>query len=1079
MNELSKKGGQPSKPTRYACLWNNNFYQGIVSQRNPLRSNLQHIEEEYYGNQVSFLDGLNTEISSKLTPIRRPGSTPYQTGTSNTYPAINRFYSWELFNSTSTAIEVIADTASKIYSIPSAGTGLSSPPALFTKSAGAGSTYFQSVGNILYFSDGVDLKKVLGSPVGWQADTAYAANQYIIDSNGNLEVAIGPQTATITNIEVVRVTALLAQVTLFFSPATPLSNPVLNMYFTLSGLTTVPSLNGLTIGGITAIQSPVQVTINLPGSYSNVPYSAETGTATTGNGISGSTQPTWTFLDKHVTLDAGTQWVNVGSPVENWGIAPPANAPTVTQVPATTLYPVWDANTWYSPQFIIVVSSVAYQLTTAGVTGSSTPTFNPTLGATTTDGTAVWTSLGPTAWAANTVYALGDTISITYTYYVNTYTSIPNPPYFIITQTAYTATSTFQVITAGTSGVSQPNPWNNGVGTTTQDNTVVWRNVGTPQGWPGATQTLSLVTKVLDSNGNIQSVYNTGKSGSTAPTWMTATGSYTQDNTVYWLNSGPYAVASTEPWIYAYSFVNSVTDTVSTASPESQPITVLADNFISIQGQGSSDPQVNQIYIWRTVQGGSQLFYLTTILNPGGGMTWTYLDTTPDTGLNELIEAPIDEENNPPPVGLTALTYHLGLIWGAVNNTVYFSDGPYAPVGNGNEAWNPSNVFVFPSTVVFLFPTSSGLLVFTTSDIFIIQGTNTAASPLYSVPFLQYIGIVSYDAVSINGAIVHLYTSDNQVLTLDPASGVSETGFPIGDQFGPGYGTGTFTPSSAHVTWHIAQSQDKGLYVSDFQGTWWRMCPTPSPESGTTWSPKAQIVGGFSSVQSVETSPGTHNLLIGPLTSGPILERNYQVYSDNGSAYPAWAVLGSLVLAQPGQLAMVESLTTDSIAVGTPISLAVQLDEISSYTGLASVVINAAGTGYNTGDLVAISGGTGGIYKVMAARFGVVSSLAVVAPGENYPASQTGAATTAITGSGTGLTVNTTNGGLFETLSLYVPDPTETSPSITTYAQRFYVSQTQLPAVCRHLQILINWGTDTVKNELLSLSLFGAWDQEK
>jgi hypothetical protein len=300
-----------------------------------------------------------------------------------------------------------------------------------------------------------------------------------------------------------------------------------------------------------------------------------------------------------------------------------------------------------------------------------------------------------------------------------------------------------------------------------------------------------------------------------------------------------------------------------------------------------------------------------------------------------------------------------------------------------------------------LFPTSSGLLVFTVSDVYIIQGLGTQNSGFFSASFLSNLGLVSYDAFSVNGSIVYMYTSDNQIISLDPSSGVSEIGFPIGDQFGPNNGTGTFTPSSTQITWHIAGSQDKGLYVSDFNGTWWRLCPTPAPETGLTWSPKAQIIGGFSAVQSVEVVPGIHNLLIGPKVSGPILKRDYSVYSDNGSAYNAFAVLGSLVLAQPGQLALVHFITTESQTIGTPLSLAVQLDEIAP-----------------------------------------VSS------------------------------------GYFEALTLYEPDPPQLEPSNSVYAQRFYLSQTPHPANCRHLQIQINWGTDTVKNELISLSLFGGFDQE-
>jgi hypothetical protein len=130
--------------------------------------------------------------------------------------------------------------------------------------------------------------------------------------------------------------------------------------------------------------------------------------------------------------------------------------------------------------------------------------------------------------------------------------------------------------------------------------------------------------------------------------------------------------------------------------------------------------------------------------------------------------------------------------------------------------------------------------------------------------------------------------------------------------------------------------------------------------------------------------------------------RSASVYSDNGSPYNAYSVLGSLVLAQPGQLAYVKSITTDSQLVGSPITLQVQLDEIAPLSA-----------------------------------------------------------------------------GYFEDLTISVPDPTQLSPSNSVQAQRFYLSQTQDPAVCRHLQVLISFGnTDTVKNELLSLSIFGSFEQE-
>jgi hypothetical protein len=1106
-NWLEKFGAKTTKETRYGILWQNRMATGIWTQRSPLRDGAStRAEEAYFGPRGdSLIDGLNCEISSKLTLIRRPGNSVYN---SSSLPGINRFYSFSAVTDNQEKIRVIADvkpssaptvtlsitgaqnlkvvigytplhqpiygyylivgfstpipaiTTGQTYSfsgltnytalngqtlpvlssIPTvtltsteAGfafgssqslflsdtghavvdpavdrgttvrdvTGPSNNQILWNKDPNAGVTSFQEVGNTLYFSDGISANKFIEPALIWKANTSYTAGQFIVDPNGNIQLNIGSQTATIADIQISSGTGII-----FLASGTSLDIPP-GTRVSLAGLTTVPVLNSTTQTSIGETNTQ-QFQFANGGSQS---FTTETGQATTGDGITASTEPAWSTSRGGITIDGGAQWVNRGSQVETWGISSPTVKPTVTQADVPSIYGAWAASTWYAPLFVILDSNGNLQkLTTAGTTGTLAPTWSAIIGATTSEvpngGTAVWTCLGTGAWLANNSYVAGDILQVTFTYYVTT--SVQDGvddfgnPIFVTVQQPVTADCLFQCVIGGLSGPVSSVSWNNGLGTTTIDNTVTWLNQSGPSisPWPGVSQTLSLSTAILDSSNNIEKATVLAETGSTAPAWAAAVGSYTGDGGELWLNSGPSGQANTGAWIYGYSYKNSVTGHIGTSSQKSNPIVVSAGKQAVIQGAGSVDPQVDEIVLWRTVQGGSILFYLDEIPNPAGGV-WTYTDTTPDTGLNELIMAPVDGINDPPPVGLTALTYHLGRIWGAINNLVYFSTGPDVTAGNGNEAWSASNVFAFPGTVTRLFPTANGLIVFTVSDIFIIQGLGTTTSSFYSAPFLQDIGLVSYDAFSVNGSIVYLYTSDNQVICLDPNSGVSEIGFPIGDQFGPNNGTTTFTPSSAMVTWHVAQSEDKAIYVTDRLGTCWRLSPTPSPETGWTWSPKAQIVGGFSAVQSIEVLPGTHNLLLGPGTTGPILKRDYSVYSDNGSAYNSYAILGSLVLAEPGQIALVRCLTTDSVAIGTPLTLAVQLDEIAPVSA-----------------------------------------------------------------------------GLFESLIDYVPDPTQLEPSVSLYAQRFYLSQTQQPAACRHLQIQIRFGTDTVKNELLSITLFGGYEQE-
>src|SRR6185437_8487249 len=121
-------------------------------------------------------------------------------------------------------------------------------------------------------------------------------------------------------------------------------------------------------------------------------------------------------------------------------------------------------------------------------------------------------------------------------------------------------------------------------------------------------------------------------------------------------------------------------------------------------------------------------------------------------------------------------------------------------------------------------------------------------------------GLLNYNAFDINGTTLYLLTSDRQMVSLDLSSGASEVGFAIGDQFDHT----NWDPTTANVTWHISGSADKGLYVSDNSTGWFRMYPTPAPETGLTWAPFASLQGGCSMIQSVETVPGSHQLLVGP-----------------------------------------------------------------------------------------------------------------------------------------------------------------------------------------------------------------------
>ena len=943
--------GAQIEPTSAAPLHTNEFFTGMWTQGNPLGPGaVPYLYQKFYSasRYDRLIGGANMEVTTRLTLGRRPGHTVYNPGP---FPPINRFYEFRVFQNQAETIHIMAScdpatggTQGTVREVTQPATNT----VIWTKNAKAGRTSFQSVGNILYFADGVDAKQWICSGQTWAAGTAYNPGAFIVDSNNNVQLAMGAQTAKILNIVVEHLAspAGTIKVTLYLDPSTPLDIEA-NIALTLAGLTTVPGLNGTTPYTVQEISSTQVVFSGLYTGIPATPYSVETGTATTGTGISGSSAPAWNVTPKLATQDGTLQWVNMGPAVQDWGGDAPPSAPTVTQMPAPSIYPAWAAHTWYAPAgaFIIVDSNNnLQQLTTAGATGSAAPAWNVTTGGTTPDGSAVWKNLGPGAWQASHAYALGAVIVVTFSF------SITVPQGQLINgqwQTVYvtqvvTVTNLFTCTVAGNSGANAPS-WTSGLGTLTTDGTVTWTNGGTPPAWPGATQTLSLAVKVLDPNANIEVPQRLASSGATAPTWGTASGSSTADASQLWVNQGPYSAATQYPWIWAYSGKNSITGAISTASPLSAPLSVAAGQLPVIQGPGLADPPWDKIVLWRTVQGGSLLMYDDEFPNPGAGQNWIYTDThqdpssasSPQAGqLNFLITAPINSSNNRPPAGFLPQAYYLGRIWGYVGNRLKWSGGPDTITGSGNEAFPPNNETTFTSTGVTCWATSIGLICYTQSDIWIVLGQGTANSPFYVVNFQQGVGLGSQDAFCVNGSTAYGMLVSGQVVSMDPGAGEIEVGFPIGDQFDTLY-----TPANTYCAWHQGSSRDMALFVADGALGWFRMAAVAAPESGNVWSNRALIQGGVKAIASVEYTPGIHRLVLGPSIDGsPILMRDLSSSQDNITPFPAMARIGSIQMAQPGGTVGVQFITTEEMPGGSPVVVSVLFDEIEgSFRALRNV----------------------------------------------------------------------------------------------------------------------------------------------
>lgn len=535
--------------------------------------------------------------------------------------------------------------------------------------------------------------------------------------------------------------------------------------------------------------------------------------------------------------------------------------------------------------------------------------------------------------------------------------SASTQPVFQGFNTAPAANNTYPITIENSANTTHGQFGNNGP---YQGTTLEWLNLGPVSAftWSQTDESVTIGDLSVIADSDEFFPYEPGVSGTTEPSWNTGLYSITPDVVpLQWINEGPIPpvtpatgailATSTQGWIYWIALVNTLDNTVSNLSPISVGTGPVNGNVTIPAGSGlilaDIDPQVDYVAIFRTTDGGS-----IPLLNPGLGNTYwtlpltTYLqdgftDSTPDTGLDELITGAEAGENTPPLPGVGVLTYHLGRIWYAIGNTLFYTTGASSTAGNGTGA-NPSNYDTLPSQIIRLVPTAIGLLVFTLSDIYIIAGNGTANNPILpAVPYLTGVGLANYNALDINGSLIGFFTTDKQFVIMDPSAGLSYAGYPIGDQFRLNNGTPgqSWNTKTVYVVWYTF-GEDQGWFVGDGQFGWYKLINTPSPESGMCWSPFATIEGGAGAIASVQTSPGVHSLLIASPT-GVIMQRDLSATTDiialssGETPYPAYAVFGSYILALPGQVAKVSFITTDSVNVGSPMIIGVLIDEALPY----------------------------------------------------------------------------------------------------------------------------------------------------
>lgn len=449
--------GAVREPSEYATLSMDRAITGLWTQRSPLRdADVPYLYGKFYSASRfdSLIDGVNREITARLTYARRPGLSVYN---SNTFPAINSFFSFKRISSGSEIVRVIADGSDGNVYDATAG----QKTTILTKASGAGKARFEAIGTTLYMADGVENLQWM-QPAGWVEQTSLATTQYavgtlILDSNGDLEYLYQAAIGSITHYQIIANTIVLTFSSTNF-------NVSQGMQFFVTGVSS--QVNNIQLfaasvvssGGTFIVTAVFNGTPHTSTAVSGTAFTQETETSVT----TGTSQPSWPTVGNTV-VDGNATWKNFGSPVQSWGESGADFAPTLSNV--------WQPLASFAAHFFIVDNNGFIETAiNSGTTGPRYPTFRvPSTPAVnnTGDGSIRWelslwlaggTSSAMQRWAATvTPYNIGVAGG----------------------DVCIDSNANLQMVTAGSGATGSSEPtWNTTVGGTTTDSGLTWTNLG-------------------------------------------------------------------------------------------------------------------------------------------------------------------------------------------------------------------------------------------------------------------------------------------------------------------------------------------------------------------------------------------------------------------------------------------------------------------------------------------------------------------------------------------------------------------------------------------------------------------------
>lgn len=376
---------------------------------------------------------------------------------------------------------------------------------------------------------------------------------------------------------------------------------------------------------------------------------------------------------------------------------------------------------------------------------------------------------------------------------------------------------------------------------------------------------------------------------------------------------------------YVFCYGNSVSGHVSSPTPvslNSGPFSNI--DHINVTLTASTDPQVNQIRVFRTTDGGGQPFFEIPT-SPYPNTSQTIQDSAPDNLLQIANICPLPHFNDPPPSGLVDPVWYAGRLWGHVGNLLFFSSGGDITMGNPQEAWFPVYQFAMPTTIIRKFPLPNGMIVETTDDMFIVRGIDTASFTVNE--FMRDIGMRNWNAGDSDGSNIYIYTTDRQMLLLN-ANGVQSISSAVSDVIA------NVDPSAAYVSIFRYTARNSLLFLGDGTTNIY-----PYNINQQAWCPVQVPTGGAQAIGTIETQPGQWNFLRGKNTANQtIAQRSLTTFSDEGTTYTCSAVFGPVPVADFLQLAQVRDVVLAMANTGILPTISVLPNEI--YAGTTASFTN-------------------------------------------------------------------------------------------------------------------------------------------